>query len=535
MQPATAKRFTASEVLFVQWCDLRQPRGAGTGLRLACGRSVVGAAALALALGALPGAGRADGWHNAALATASLDQWLSDLKREVPDIVNLLSGTQLRAGKGAEGLKELQERLGNGKDAGGGPRGPGGRLDAKLTPQQQALLARKVNDCMEVLAYMDPRNIIPTEFPTFQLGKIPEYRRAAKEMLRLMGSAGTSAIVTQVRSALMNPPQQGGEVQTTAAYYYDLLELLGTAAAEGRLTVEDMQSLQEAAGGMKVGPQAAFAKAVVDVLAKHLDIVALTQMAAQMRDYGRKKALHEQIRQRITKSEVPELLRAARHADVTEQVKTQIADELERRLEKSSLLDLLGMVAMDLPDTVKQAAAAELASRSPSYAELKEQIPAIWEFASSSDAQAAQAARRHVAVAFQRAPIAECLDWLGKNNPPLHAVIWEQVDARIQRADEARRGSYLTAGLAVFQDTNASLACRTAALELLRRVKRKDAAAPVIAMLSTMPRELWPKAGEMLRGVTGQDFGPRAGDGLAEVTVAIKNWRAWLAQQGGGG
>ena len=47
-----------------------------------------------------------------------------------------------------------------------------------------------------------------------------------------------------------------------------------------------------------------------------------------------------------------------------------------------------------------------------------------------------------------------------------------------------------------------------------------------------MPRELWPRAGSFLELMTQASFGPKPGDGAAEVSVAVKKWRLWLKDRG---
>jgi hypothetical protein len=78
----------------------------------------------------------------------------------------------------------------------------------------------------------------------------------------------------------------------------------------------------------------------------------------------------------------------------------------------------------------------------------------------------------------------------------------------------------------------AAMGARQAALELLARLKHLPAAGALIDLLPRLPRELWPAAGRTLEQITGQRFGPQAGDGAAEVSVAAKKWRAWLQQSG---
>jgi hypothetical protein len=53
----------------------------------------------------------------------------------------------------------------------------------------------------------------------------------------------------------------------------------------------------------------------------------------------------------------------------------------------------------------------------------------------------------------------------------------------------------------------------------------------LVDKLPTLPRELWPRCGGALRKLTRQDFGPRPGDGAAELNAALAKWRTWLEKQ----
>ncbi len=137
----------------------------------------VGLILAALATG-LPAACQADGWHNAALATRSLDQWLdqnfSDLKATLPNLKEQIEAGEVRAGLDYQALQE-RAKAASAPTTPKSKTGPGkaGTLVGKLNPQQQALMGQKAADCLEILACMNPQNIIPAEFPDFQLQQIP--------------------------------------------------------------------------------------------------------------------------------------------------------------------------------------------------------------------------------------------------------------------------------------------------------------------------------------------------------------------------
>jgi hypothetical protein len=175
---------------------------------------------------------------------------------------------------------------------------------------------------------------------------------------------------------------------------------------------------------------------------------------------------------------------------------------------------------------------AALEKASPTYASVKENLEDVLKHAGAEDRDVARLARVQVVNAFGRAPIGETLQWLGRADPQQAALIWECVDQRIARADSERKAGYRESALAVLADRSAAAGSQQAALELLTRLKDRQAVAPIIEQLPQMPRTLWPAAGETLGALTGQDFGPKPGDGVAEVVAAVKKWRTWLEENG---
>jgi hypothetical protein len=102
------------------------------------------------------------------------------------------------------------------------------------------------------------------------------------------------------------------------------------------------------------------------------------------------------------------------------------------------------------------------------------------------------------------------------------------LDGRISRADEARIGQYSKAAASVLEEKTGNLERQKAAIDLLARLKGDASVTALSDSLMNMPRSLWPRAGGALKQLTGEDFGPREGDGIDEVSEAQKRWRAWL-------
>jgi len=204
------------------------------------------------------------------------------------------------------------------------------------------------------------------------------------------------------------------------------------------------------------------------------------------------------------------------------------ADPKEALGLKASVTELLEALGAASDEEQRRELREELAARRPTYSAVKDDLGEICRLASSGDADVAAAARMQVINAFQRAPMSHCLYWLGQLDRDLGKLIWQQVDARIARADAARRREYFETGITVLGHESFNTASRLAAIELLRRLKDPQTAEKVIEGLIELPRELWPRAGSLLGELTGQNFGPREGDGIADVVEATRQWQAWL-------
>lgn len=172
----------------------------------------------------------------------------------------------------------------------------------------------------------------------------------------------------------------------------------------------------------------------------------------------------------------------------------------------------------------------EIRRLSPTYREVKDKLAEIWELRQSPDAEVQRLVRAQMENAFGRAPVNATLAWLGKADPELAALIWQQLAGRMQRADAARLAGYREAAIEVLRDKDIEPGAKRAALDLLQRLNDRQAVGPVAGLLKDLPRELCPRAGEILRHLTGQDFGPKTGDGTVQIFVAAGKWQKWAEQ-----
>jgi len=481
-----------------------------------------------------PATASAHGWHNAALTSSSLDDWLSDVKQAIPDVMKRLNTSEMVSGQGLEALRKRAKEGANSSGSGRFPR-RAGTIESELTPQQQALLGRKADDCLEALAFMKPENIFPEEFPNFPMDKIPGYRDAAAKLLHLMGRPGVAAVVQELRAELMGSGRAGAASDYSARAEYDdeLLKLLKDGGDRGLLSTADEESLREAAAGSKPFELHGLVRKLLDTL-DELDVNTrplpeLVELLAQMKNPLEHRTMLGRIGQRLPQASAQELLDLLQ-AKPPAGMRQAAIGELEKRFSKASVLELLEIQATLDDAAVDRRAAAELAGRSPRYAEVKDDMAGIVKFAADDSSPLSDAARRQVANAFQRAPIREVLVWLGKVGENLQALIWRQVEGRIARADRSRRSLYREVAIECLEDKSAERKEQRAACELLERLDASLVVGPLVEALPQLQREIWPRAGDVLRKLTGQDIGPHAGDGVGELIGETDQWRKWLEQ-----
>lgn len=498
----------------------------------------LGAAVLmALISGAYCLPARGHGFHNAALLTSSLDEWVSQLSKTVPEVGEALGSAQIKAGTDPEELQKMLAKAKAQKSKDGGA-ASGRKIHAQLSAEQQEMLANlAAKDCLEILAYMDPKNIIPEEFPNFPLRRCGEFRATAKKLLRLMGGPGTAAVAQQLRAELLGGgmPNIPGDLATTSSYHGDLLDVLREGVENGELSEDDEQDLREAASAARRGPQAKLAEEVKEVLEtgafgkKSLrELVELYNEAAT--GSLKRRAILGAIHKRLGAATVSELVEIL-ESKADRSVRAEVRKELMRRVKEGSELDLVQMLETCKNDALRAEAEAVLQGRKPTFAQLEPQVPGLVRLLDAKDTKAAEAARKQLERGFLIAPLGRCLAWLGSEGSKLDELIYNQLDIKVDRAQADRRGEYLQKCLAVLQDAKAGEGAHRGALRVLGRLRDPSAVEAVVDLLPQLPRKVWPAAGQALEQITGMSYGPKEGDGVAELTVARKRWKEWLSRQ----
>jgi hypothetical protein len=376
-----------------------------------------------------------------------------------------------------------------------------GRIDAN----SQAMQAREL---IEVLAYFNAENVNWDG----HMGPNCDYAgflRTAREMLPRFGDLGAEAVVQGLAEELTGvtiPTEVTNNVQSYVSVYNSVYR----GQQQNPLT-RDRQLIESA----QLTPERAVQKTLLMNPTYHADLLDLLRFFKSQGQIT--PAMKKHLQTCAAGKKDPEVAR--------------LALEVKRLLSDNDLVSLLETLDQAVEPQLRRDAREKLEKLSPTYAEVKEHIGQIREYLDSSNREAAAAARAQLENAFLRAPVTECLVWLGGGDAGLNKLIWEQLDDRISRADKGRRDDYRQRAAAVLIDKQRPVPVRQAALQFFGRLGDVESAEILIDNLTTLPRDLWPPAGDVLRQISGQSYGPRAGDGAAELGIEIKKWREWLKQE----
>jgi hypothetical protein len=458
----------------------------------------------------------ADGFHGAAMATKSLDDYLNEIKRQVPQAVASLERSELRAVTPEQLKKKRAEDAA--KPKGGAARG--GKIEARLTEgeiQSRTLIAK---DCLSALAYLDNRNINPAEFPTFPLEKIPEYRKMAKKLVSHLGGQGNKAVISSISSLLMNGKVPGNDqlpLHREAAK--DLLDLLQQALESGDVDPQDISTLLLATSGRKVdGTVTEFAHNARELVLKKCSRDVLEKAADATDDPKLKTLLNNTVKNRQAK--------VAREGQI-----------LKKDWANKPVGELLGMMSVADEDR-KALLVEEIGDHKLTAKDAREHLMDVWQLAQGAKPAVSTNIRDRVKTAIAAASPADCVAWLSAADAELSKLIWQQLSPRLERVSAKERVQLRDTAIDTLAAKDSSPGDRLASIKMLRELKDPEAAKlvldaiPEAEQLKRIPRDQWPQVAAMLRELTGQKFGPREGQSPLETAGQIKQWRKWRSAQG---
>ena len=202
-------------------CSRSAGRGRGRRVGFLLGTSLAG-------LGVVAEIAQGHGYHGAAVTVASMEAWEQEK-------LGSLGLTRIDPGVGEEsGEKDAGADLT--KLEGGSANTPYQRTSKVPGSGASATIGELAN----VLAWLHPANIIPDEFPKFELAGVPKYREIAKNMLAAMGPDAYRRLLQDLTA----PPTATGMTlcPTHTADILDTLGRMGRLDPDPRVTGEQVLS-----------------------------------------------------------------------------------------------------------------------------------------------------------------------------------------------------------------------------------------------------------------------------------------------------
>ncbi len=213
-------------------------------------------------------------------------------------------------------------------------------------------------------------------------------------------------------------------------------------------------------------------------------------------------------------------------------------DVVKRELASTGVADLLKMLA-DADEDRKILIVEQIADRKLSAKDASQFLVKIWNLAGTAPAPTSANLRKQVEAALGRGSLADYMAWLADGDAELNKSIMQKLGPRIEKATAAEKKELRDSAVASLADRGASKSEKITAVDVLRRVKDPDTARLVFAaipekdQLKQIPLDLWPQVATMLRELTGQKFGPKAGERTLETVSQLKLWRKWVSSQSG--
>ena len=461
----------------------------------------------------------ADGFHGAAVATKSLDDYLNSIKSSVPDVIEKMQRAEMRA----LDPEQLKDKFGKkGALQGGVP--VGGKIQANLTPDQLRKRTQVAAICAETLVYLDAGNVLPHEFPDFPINQIPKYRSTAKQILRHLGSEGNKVILTAISSLLMDRNAENLPFHPSAVP--DLIDLLGPALKSGDVDPRDVATLLTAASGQKRNRAAsALASQVMKLVMDNADRATLKNVAALTNDPQTKKLIERAIKARQLKEK----------------------EKLVATLESGNVGEVLRMLESVDDEDTRQRVVDQLGKHELTAEEAREALPKIWKLVQ------VQVLKSSVAPLYQKltsavlhASAADTLNWMAEGDAELVDFIWKQLTSRLEKDGKSRR-EFRDAAIHWLASGTTTAPMKQASIETLKRLKDREAATllldaiPESEQIKRIPLGLWPQVAAMLRELTGEKVRSArrsegaGGDGtdqtVASLAIRAKRWQRITKQR----
>ena len=419
---------------------------------------------------------------------------------------------------------------------GGGPRDKLPQVNPqKLSDQNKAILERKGWDAVVVLAHMEPQNIIQREFPKFDKAAIPQCRKDCKDFLKQTGNIGATVVVNQLVNVLMGQGRFERGIILSPAYEQDMLDVLGSHFASGRVSGAQIQALINATKGQKPDPRTArlaqMVQETVDV--RQIALGTLIDLVATTTDRDFRDKLEDEFKRRLPTTPIDEqvALLSLRNPQLTPALQKRVVKSVLKDPDKLSTLGRLTVLTIPgIASVPRQTLLRELRAPSTLTRSQLDDLARILKLIDFADADVKKVAKIQAGSLYRQAPIKICLRDSLSADPKGSQFLWTVIDQKIERADDRRKTNYKKAAKAVLESPVLPTAQKREAIKLLEKM---GAASVLAKSLMKIDGDLRIECGKALQRITGQTFGPSRAVSIIKLGVIQKKWLGWLSENPG--
>lgn len=455
----------------------------------------------------------ADGWHNPILGNKGFKEWAKDVKDLLPQ----------------KDGKEINNK-GDKRDS---KVGSIPQVDAKLLETNKEILKRKGWDAVKVLAHMEPENIIPSEFPNFDMGGIPQCRRDCKKFLMETGYIGATVVVNQLVNALTGVAGFEPGIIISPSYEQDMVDVLRSHIAAGRINSEQIKNLLNACKGSKPNQRtkqlAQKVRESIDI--SQLDIVTIVTMANVAQDRTWKNFLLREFKSRLESSALSDQITILKFPILINPINKWVLDSVFRNFDNLSPMDKLTLLSVDNIQTIQR---QQLISNLKKPSKLKnnqlERLAEILALLKSENSDIRKFAKIQAKFLYVQSPITTCILHSALTDPQGRELLTNIIDKKIARASNERKNKYKKQAQEILMDPSRHKEQKKQAIYVLEKM---GAALVLAKSLINVEKSLQVNCGKALKRITGKSFGPASPVGKFKLSAIQKKWIQWLEDNPG--
>ena len=455
----------------------------------------------------------ADGWHNPILKNKGFKEWAKDITPLLPQ----KDGTGISKKKG-----ELDSRVET------IPQG-----DVKNLEKNKEILKRKGWDAVKILAHMEPENIIPTEFPNFDMAGIPQCRRDCKKFLMKTGYIGASVVVNQLVNALMGMGGFEGGIIISPSYEQDMIDVLRTHYTAGRVSADQVQSLLNACKGTKPDDRtmklARMVRESIDL--SQIELSTLCNMVINARDRKWHNHLIREFKKRLKDAALNERVSILRIPELTPTLTKATLESVVKEFDNLSPLSRITLLTIpELSTGSRRIIVQKLQSGSKLQRSQLNELREILKLIDFPDADVSALAKKHGKKLYLQAPINICIRDSADANLNGRQFLRGVIDQKITRANDQRKIKYKKTAKNILESPPFDNPQKREAIHLLEQL---NSASILVSSLMNIDSALQIHCGKTLQRITGQSFGPSQNVSQLKLRSIQKKWVQWLENNPG--